>query len=143
MNETAELVAPSQSRWIWMGDPPRRHPHRYRCLLTKGAVRAVSVVVIDEFAEDRVELRAMENQQPVETLASCSADEPLGERVRTRGPNRRANDPDALCGKHLVEARSELGITYTLIFDNEFETPLPRTERHYFRGSDGRTFWLL
>jgi hypothetical protein len=66
VNETAEVVAPSRSRWIWMADPLRRHPHRYRCLLTKGAVRAVSVVVIDEFAEDRVELRAMENQQPVE-----------------------------------------------------------------------------
>jgi hypothetical protein len=45
----------------------------------------MSVVVIDEFAEDRFELAAMEDQYPVETLASCRADEPLGERVRTRG----------------------------------------------------------
>ena len=70
----------------------------------------MSVVVIDEFAEDRFELSTMERQHPVEALPSCRADEPLGERVRTRGPTRRANDPDAFGGEHLVEAGGELGV---------------------------------
>jgi hypothetical protein len=45
----------------------------------------MSVVVIDEFAEDRFELSTMERQHPVEALPSCRADELLGERVRSRG----------------------------------------------------------
>src|ERR1019366_2210890 len=68
------------------------------------------VVVINEFAEHRFELPAMEHQHRVEALTSDGPDEPFGERVRTRRPDRRSDDPDALCGEHLVEARGELGV---------------------------------
>jgi hypothetical protein len=53
------------------------------------------VVVSNEFAEDRFELAAMEDQYPVETLASCGADEPLGEHVCPRSSDGRADDPNA------------------------------------------------
>jgi hypothetical protein len=69
------------------------------------------VVVINEFAEDRFELAAMEDQYPVETLASRGADEPLGEHVRPRSSDRRADDPNAPGSEPLVEAGGELGVS--------------------------------
>jgi len=71
----------------------------------------MSVVVINELAEDRFELGAMEDQHPVEALPADGPDEPRGGRVRTRGPDRRGDVPDALRGEHLVEAGGELGIS--------------------------------
>ncbi len=69
------------------------------------------VVVSNEFAEDRFELAAMEDQYPVETLASCGADEPLGEHVCPRSSDGRADDPNAPGSEHLVEAGGELGVS--------------------------------
>ena len=68
------------------------------------------VVVINEFAEDHFELPAMEHKHPVKALPSNSSDEALGEPVRPRGSNGRADDPDAIGSEHFVEARGELGI---------------------------------
>jgi len=72
VNETAELVAPSQLDWIRIADAQRLLLCCERCRF---------VVVIEEFAEDRFELGAMENQQAVEALPADGPDEPL---VRTR-----------------------------------------------------------
>ncbi len=52
------------------------------------------VVVINEFAQDSLELAPMKNQHPLEALTSNGAYEALGERIRTRGLNGRADDPD-------------------------------------------------
>jgi hypothetical protein len=68
------------------------------------------VVVINEFAEDRFELPAMEHKHPVKALPSNSSDEAFGERVRPRKPDRRADGPDAIGLEHFVEAGGELGI---------------------------------
>jgi len=43
------------------------------------------VVVINEFAQDSLELTPMKHQHPVEALTSNGAYEALGERIRTRG----------------------------------------------------------
>ncbi len=52
------------------------------------------VVVINEFAQDSLELAPMKNQHPVEALTWNGAYEALGERIRTRGLNGRADDQD-------------------------------------------------
>src|SRR5450756_1709319 len=49
-----------------MADPQWPPSHGKRHLLTEGAVRTMSVVVINELAEDRFELRAMEHKHRVE-----------------------------------------------------------------------------
>jgi hypothetical protein len=54
------------------------------------------VVVINEFAQDSLELAPMKNQHPVEALTSNGAYEALGERIRTRGLKGRADDQDPL-----------------------------------------------
>jgi hypothetical protein len=46
------------------------------------------VVVINEFAQDSLELAPMKNQHRVEALTLNGADEALGERIRTRGLSR-------------------------------------------------------
>jgi len=79
-----------------MADPQWPPSHGKRHLLTEGAVRTMSVVVINELAEDRFELRAMEHKHRVEALTSCGPDEQLAERVRTGGSNGRADDPGAI-----------------------------------------------
>jgi hypothetical protein len=68
------------------------------------------VVVINEFAQDSLELAPMKNQHPVEALTWNGAYEALGERIRTRGLKGRADDPDPLGSEHLIETRAELGI---------------------------------
>ena len=68
------------------------------------------VVVINEFAQDSLELAPMKNQHRVEALTSNGAYEALGERIRTRGLKGRADDPDPLGSAHLIETRAELGI---------------------------------
>jgi hypothetical protein len=68
------------------------------------------VVVINEFAEDRFELPAMEHKHPVKAIPSNSSDEAFGEPIRPRRPDRRADGPDAIGSEHFVEARGELGI---------------------------------
>src|SRR5450759_2763080 len=96
-------------------------------LLSKGARRTMFVVVIEELAEDRFELTAMEHQHPAEALPADDPDEPIGGRVRTRRPDRRGDVPDALRGEHLVEAGGELGIS---VPDQELRlaTPLGQDE---------------
>jgi hypothetical protein len=55
-------------------------------------------------------MRSMAHQDPVEALSGGGTNESLGERVRPRGPNRRADDPDALGSEHLVDGRGERGV---------------------------------
>jgi hypothetical protein len=70
------------------------------------------VVVINEFAQDSLELASMKNQHRVEALTSNRACEALGERIRTRGLKGRADDQDPLGSEHLIETRAELGIAF-------------------------------
>jgi hypothetical protein len=79
VNETAELVAPAQPDWLRIADT-----QRFLCWWASGACRpserrrAMFVVGVDEFAEDRFELGAMEDQQAIGTLPADGPVEPLG-----------------------------------------------------------------
>ena len=68
----------------------------------------MSVLVSDELGQDLLELAVVEDEYSVEALAAHGADEPLGERIRTRGPDWRLDDPDALRVERLVDAGAEL-----------------------------------
>ncbi len=58
----------------------------------------MSVVVGDELGQDLLELPTVEDEYSVEALAAHGAGEPLGEPIRTRGPEWRLDDPGALGG---------------------------------------------
>ena len=68
----------------------------------ESAVRPMSVVMVDELAENMLQVLAVCDQQPVEALASYGADEPLGYSVCLRRPDRRVDYPDA-CGVPLFD----------------------------------------
>jgi len=51
------------------------------------------VVVVDELTKYDLELAPVEDQHPVKTLATDSADKTLGERIGTRRPDWRSDDP--------------------------------------------------
>ena len=72
---------------------------------------AVAVVVVNVDAEDTLELAAVDDQDPVETLAADRADEALGVGVHLRRPDRRLDDLDPFAAKDFVERRVELGTT--------------------------------
>lgn len=56
----------------------------------------VAVEIVDEGREHALKMATVEDQEPVETLASDGADEARGDRVRLRRPHRRADDLDAV-----------------------------------------------
>ena len=70
----------------------------------------MAVVMIDVLGEDDFELTPGEGQHSVEALPADRADEALGEGVDPWGSDRRADDPDPLGAKDLVEAGRELGV---------------------------------
>lgn len=110
MDKTAELVRASQSRRIGTTDRQACHLQSERSALGKGAVRPMLGVVRDELTKNCLELTTMKHEQSVKTLPAHGADEPLGERVCPRRPDRGADHLDAFGGKYLVEARRELGV---------------------------------
>ena len=61
------------------------------------------VVVIDEEAEDVLEVAAVQDQEPVEALAAGGTDEPLRDRVRLWSPHWGLDDLDAFAGEDGVE----------------------------------------
>jgi hypothetical protein len=79
VNESAELVAPSQLDWFRIADT-----QLLLCWWASVACRpserrrAMFVVGIDEFAEDRFELGAMEDQQAIGTHPADGPVGPLG-----------------------------------------------------------------
>jgi hypothetical protein len=70
----------------------------------------VIVVVREVLGEDMLETTPTEDENSVEALPADAAHEPLGDRVRSRGPDRRPDDPDALGAEHVVEAGGELRV---------------------------------
>jgi hypothetical protein len=72
------------------------------------------VVMRDVGREDSVEVPAVDDQEPVETLAADGADPPFDERVRAGRPYRCADDPDAVGAEHLVDRRCELAVAVVI-----------------------------
>jgi hypothetical protein len=72
------------------------------------AMRPVALVVGDEATQDVLEMRFVQDQQPVETLRANRAHEALRHAVRLRGPERRTNDLAPNAAKDFVETVREL-----------------------------------
>jgi hypothetical protein len=73
-------------------------------------MRAVVVVVSDVLDKHLFETVAPEDQEAGGARSADSANEPLGESVRSRRSNGTVDDSDALGAEHLVEALRELGV---------------------------------
>jgi hypothetical protein len=70
----------------------------------------VAVVMVDEDHKHSLEMAAVEDQQPVETLGSDGADEAFGNRVRLWGAHRCADDLDPFASEDDVEVARELAV---------------------------------
>src|SRR3974390_192870 len=73
-------------------------------------MRPMGVVVLDVLVDHGFEVTLTEDEHAIKALPPDGSDETLGERIGTRSPDRRADDPDALGTEDLVEAGRELGI---------------------------------
>jgi hypothetical protein len=95
--------------------------------LIQGSVRAVCVEVLDVLTQNDVEVAWSGDQQVVETFPAQSADEPFRDRVRSRCPDRGADDPDVGAGEHGVECGGELAVS---VADQKPEPLCAVTEVH-------------
>jgi hypothetical protein len=83
--------------------------------------------VLDELFEDALEMTLVSDEQPVEALGPCGADEPFGERVRTRRADRGLDHSGTNRRQHFIEGPVELGSS---ISDQEFDDPAFVLECH-------------
>jgi hypothetical protein len=67
----------------------------------------MTVVVINEDAKDMLELRWVQDQEPVETLRANRPYEALRHSVCLRGTKRRANDLHPIASEHPIETVGE------------------------------------
>src|SRR6516162_2356710 len=65
------------------------------------------VVVVDEDVKDPLEVLMVQNQQPVKTLRSNSAHEPLGDSIGLWRPKRRTNGLNPLASEHVIKRIGE------------------------------------
>jgi hypothetical protein len=77
-------------------------------------MRAVAVLVIGADPKRGFEMSTGEREHPVKALAAHRAHESLGDRVRLGCQDRRANHPQALGVKDLIEGGAELGVACAL-----------------------------
>ena len=87
-------------------------------VLTKCAVRAVRVVVLDVLPQDCGEVALSGDQEVVEAFAPQGADEAFRDRVRPRCSYRGADDADGGAGEDRVEGGGELAVS---VADQESE----------------------
>ena len=79
-------------------DDPMRSLVRWQLLAA--LVRPVVVVVRLELSQDSAQVSVSRDQQVVQTFSARGTDEPLGVFVRSRGLDRRLDDPDTGRGEH-------------------------------------------
>ncbi len=66
--------------------------------------------MLDVGPKDPFQVAPPLDQRPVQTLGPNGSHPPLGEGIRVRGPDRRADDPGALCLEHGIEGARELRV---------------------------------
>jgi hypothetical protein len=81
VNETAELVRPSEMSQISIGDPERHRSRGQRSGLVRRPVRTVAVAVLDELLAHCFRAGPVEYQHPVEACPANGGHESLGEDV--------------------------------------------------------------
>jgi hypothetical protein len=91
-------------------------------------MRSVPVVVIDEYPQDPLKVRLVENKEPVETLSTDGAHKTLGNRVGLWRAKRCLNDLNSVASEDLIKPVGEF------LPDHESKTvsvpngpPAPRT----------------
>jgi hypothetical protein len=98
----------------------RRMSRPCRRVLLQCPVRPMAAVTIDVLAQDQPQVPFASDQHPVQALAAGTGNPALRDRVRTRRPDRRPDDPHCGRGEHSVERRGELGIP---VPNQELEPP--------------------
>ncbi len=78
--------------------------------LAEGAVWPMSVVVRDVSIQDRSQVAAAEDKDPVGAFAPDRANPAFGESVRAGRAYRRTDDHDLFRGEHGIETSYELGV---------------------------------
>jgi hypothetical protein len=78
--------------------------------LAERPVRAMTVIVLDVLTQDQPQVPLAGYQHPVQALAPGAGNPPLRDRVRTRHPDRRPDDPHVGSGEHRVKGGGELGV---------------------------------
>ena len=86
----------------------------------------MDVVVIDEDANNSLEMVLIQNQEPVEAFRSDRPHEPLRHAVGLWGTKRRANDLDVLTPKHRVEPAGKFLVAIANQETNRLMTLRPR-----------------
>ncbi len=120
MEKAAQHVA--RSNVCMLGRPWSRIKPWIRRLEIKASMRPSGVVVRGVGAKYPLQVAEAQHQHPVQALRPDRADPPLGERVRSRGPDRGLDDSHALGAEHLIEGTGELGIP---VADEELEAAKP------------------
>ena len=67
----------------------------------------MAVVMVDEDANDLLEMLAVEDQEPIQTLRANRSHEPFRDAVRLRRAKRRANDLEPTASEHVVKTVGE------------------------------------
>src|SRR5215471_17828514 len=80
-------------------------------LLLKPLMRSSAMVVLEERGQYPLQMSSSKDQEVIQALPPCCADEPLGDGVRPRGADGEAHDSHALSTELLVECGGELGVT--------------------------------
>lgn len=78
--------------------------------MSSAPVRSMTVVMLDVDAQHRLQVTSPEDEDAVQALTPERADEPLGECLRFRRPDRSADDSRALGRKHLIDRTAELAV---------------------------------
>ena len=86
----------------------------------------MAVVMVDEDANDLLEMLAVEDQEPIQTLRANRPHEPFRDPVGLRGPKRRPNDLNPAA---LEDAVKTLGELLTPIANQEAERFLALRQR--------------
>jgi len=76
-------------------------------------VRPLAVVVVEVDAKDALQVSAVEDQQPIETLGTHGSDEALGDCVRSRRPHRCLHNADAFAAEHFIEGQAVFAVAVT------------------------------
>jgi hypothetical protein len=124
VDEAAESVAAVNAAGVAI-DQPEPLSRVRRGEVTR-PVRSMAVVVVGVDAEHALEVAAVHDQEPVETLSADGADEALGDCVRSWGSHRRLDDADGFAGENSVEVAGELAVA---VADQEAEPPVLILER--------------
>jgi hypothetical protein len=78
--------------------------------LAEGTVRTMFVEVPFVVGQHRGRMPLVDDQDPVQQLAAQAADEPFGDRVRARRPDRGQHDLHTRSREHSVEDAAELAV---------------------------------